>query len=457
MTQTHWLSAHQISQAYRERSLSPVEMVQALLDRIDTVDQKTHAFLSVDRESALQQARLAEQDFMHGRAGGALHGVPFAVKDIIDVAGQATSCHSKIMAGHRVTADAVVIRNLRAAQAINLGKLALHEFAIGGPSFDLPFPPARNPWNLDHHPGGSSSGSGSAVAAGLVPLALGTDTGGSVRHPAAACGIVGLKPTYDLVSRKGVYPLAFSLDHVGPMARSVKDVAWLLDALIGREPGTDAESTAAHLDRPVKGMRMGFVRHFHESEMIAEPEMAKSLEEAARVFESLGVQVVDVNLPSLETFASIQKVIQMSECWTVHHRWLQERPQDYASMSRRKLLPGAFLSASDYLQAMQQRGRLMQAVNDVLRDVDVLLVVNSMEAACRIDDEAESVRTYPRQARAPFNLTGHPALAMMTGLSSAGLPLSMQLVGRFHDDATVLRFGAAFERATQWQEKHPAI
>ena len=455
--QAHWLSASQISEAYRNKTLSPVELVQALLDRIDSVDHKTHAFLQVDRDHALQQARLAENDFMRGQAGGALHGVPFAVKDIIDIAGQATTCHSKVMEGHQAKQDAVVIRNLRAAQAICLGKLALHEFAIGGPSFDLPFPAARNPWDLNHHPGGSSSGSGAAVAAGLVPLALGTDTGGSVRHPAAACGIAGLKATYDLVSRNGVYPLAFSLDHVGPMARTVKDIALLLDALTGKVPGSSQDSAAADLERGVKGLRVGFVRHFHEQDMIADAEMAASLEQAAKMFESLGASVCDVKLPTLETFASTQKVIQMSECWAVHHRWLIERPQDYAQMSRRKLLPGAFLTAADYVLAMQQRKVLMDSVDSVLRDVDVLLVVNSMEPACRIDDEPEVVRTYPRQARAPFNLTGHPALALMTGLSSSGMPLSMQLVGRFHDEATVLRFGQAYEQVAGWHEKHPEL
>lgn len=451
----HWMTASEIAQAYRNKTLSPVEVVRGLLDRIEQVDPKTNAFIYVDAETAIEQARAAETAIMAGRASGALHGIPFALKDIIDVAGQSTSCHSRVMQDHVATEDAVVVQKLRAAQAINLGKLALHEFAIGGPSFDLPFPPARNPWNLNHHPGGSSSGSGSAVAAGLVPLALGTDTGGSIRHPAAACGIAGLKPTYDLVSRQGVFPLAFSLDHVGPMARCVADLALLLQAIASPPKGTVAFD--ADLSRGIKGMRVGFIRHFHERDMQADPEMAAALNEAAKVFASLGASVVDVELPSLETFASVQKMVQNAECWTVHHRWLEERPEDYARMSRRKLLPGAFLSASDYLMAMQQRGHLIRHVNDCLRDVDVLLCVNSMDPACRIDDESEVVRTYPRQARAPFNLTGHPALAIMNGLSSLGLPLSLQLVGRMYDEVTVLRFGAAFEQATDWHHRHPAL
>jgi aspartyl-tRNA(Asn)/glutamyl-tRNA(Gln) amidotransferase subunit A len=394
---------------------------------------------------------------MKGQIAGALHGVPYGVKDLIDMAGQVTSCHSKVMSGRVAKHDAVVVRQLKAAGAISLGKLALHEFAIGGPAFDLPFPPARNPWNIKHHPGGSSSGSGAAVAAGLMPMAIGTDTGGSVRNPASACGLVGIKATYDLVSREGVFPLAFSLDNVGPLTRTVKDAAWFLDAMAGHLPGHGTDSCAAHLEQGVKGLRVGFVRHFHENDIKADPEVRAALEESARVFKELGATVVDVTLPSLSLFNDTQKVFLMSEGWAVHSRWLKERPMDYCQMSRRKLMAGAFLSAGDYVHAMQKRGELIEAVNEVLHDVDVLLVANSMDPACEIDDLAAVVRTYGRQARAAFNLTGHPALAVPNGMSSGGLPLSLQIIGRFWDEKTVLRVGAAFERATDWHTRRPPL
>lgn len=451
---TAWLSAAQLRDAYAKKSLSPVEVVKSQLARIEKLDSCYNAFLQVDVDNALRAARLAEQEIHAGRSLGPLHGVPVGIKDIIDIAGQTTTCHSKVMQGTVAQTDADCVTALRRSGAVMMGKLALHEFAIGGPSFDLPYPPARNPWNINHHPGGSSSGSGAALAAGLVPLALGTDTGGSVRHPAAACGIVGLKPTYDLVSRRGVYPLSFSLDHVGPMARTVEDTALLLECLTASE-SRPYKLDVNSLNQSVAGLRIGIVRHFHAEDELAEPEMAAAYEEACRVFEGLGAQLIEVRLPSLQEFSNPQKVILMAEGWAIHAKSLRERPGDFSQMSRRKLLCGAFLSAGDYVHAMQCREALIDSVDRVLQSVDVLLVANSMDPACVIDDVAEVVRTYTRQARVPFNLTGHPALAVPSGFSKAGLPLSVQVVGRCFDEATIFRVGAAYERATAWHSMHP--
>ena len=235
MSDLHWLSAAEIGAAYAARRLSPVELVKALLARIAELEPQLHAFIKLDGDAALADAREAEREIRAGRMRGPLHGVPVGIKDIIDIAGEVTTCHSKIFLKNKAKEDAEVVSRLRAAGAILFGKLSLHEFAIGGPSFDLPFPPARNPWNTDHHPGGSSSGSGTALAAGFLPIALGTDTGGSIRNPAGTCGVVGLKPTYGLVSRRGVFPLAFTLDHIGPMTRSVRDAALALDVLAGHD------------------------------------------------------------------------------------------------------------------------------------------------------------------------------------------------------------------------------
>ena len=463
MSEPHWLTASEASRAFAARQLSPVELLTALLGRIDALDPKLHAFIHLDADAAMEAARTATKEIAAGRIRGPLHGVPVGVKDIIDVAGLPTTGHSKILLGNIAKADAVVIQKLRQAGAIILGKLATHEFAIGGPSFDLPFPPARNPWNPDHHPGGSSSGSGAGVCAGLFPVALGTDTGGSVRNPASVCGIVGLKPTYGLVSRRGVFPLSYTLDHVGPLTRTVADTALMLDAIAGYDPDDpgSAPTQSRHfgrlLDRGVRDLRIGFVRHFHETDTPAHPEVTAALEDVARVLQAEGAEVRSVTLPALTEFAGINRVILCSEAWSIHAPWLRERPGDYGQLARRRLLPGAFMTAGDYVGAQRRRLQLIAAVEDVLRDVDVLLCASSMDPASRLDDPAETARTYPRQARTPFNVTGHPALAMMAGLASNGLPVSVQFAGRYFDDATVLRVAAAYERATPWHKKRPPI
>jgi aspartyl-tRNA(Asn)/glutamyl-tRNA(Gln) amidotransferase subunit A len=459
----HYMTVGKAAHAVAKKELSPVELMQAHLARIEKLDPTLNAFIRLDGEAALAAAKVAETEATAGRLRGPLHGIPVGIKDIIDVAGLPTTCHSKILDGNVATADAVCVAKLRAAGAIVVGKLSTHEFAIGGPSFDLPWPPARNPWNPDHHPGGSSSGSGSGVAAGLFPMALGTDTGGSVRNPASCCGIVGLKPTYGLVSRRGVFPLSFTLDHIGPMTRTVEDNALMLEAIAGHDP-LDPGSAAvpaghyrAALDRGAKGLRIGFVRHFHEVDMPAEPEVTAALEHVMRALQMLGADVRDIKLPSLVEFAAVNRVILQSEAWAIHGEWLRSRPGDYGKLARRRLMPGAFLGAGDYVTANKRRAEMIAAVNAALGEVDVLLCASSMDPACRIDRPADVERTYPRQARTPFNVTGHPALAMMAGLSSGGMPLSVQFVARNFDEATLFRVARTWEQASGMDKKHPPI
>jgi aspartyl-tRNA(Asn)/glutamyl-tRNA(Gln) amidotransferase subunit A len=463
MSDLHWLTAADAAAAIAAKKLSPVELTTALLRRIEQLDPKLHVFIRLDAEAALQAAKAAEAEIMAGRLRGPLHGVPVGIKDIIDVAGLPTTCHSKILIDQVAAADAVCVAKLRGAGAIVLGKLSTHEFAIGGPSFDLPWPPARNPWNPDHHPGGSSSGSGAGVAGGLFPLALGSDTGGSVRNPASACGIVGLKPTYGLVSRRGVFPLSFTLDHVGPLTRTVADNALLLQTIAGHDPldPGSAAAAAGHcasaIGRGVRGLRIGFVRHFHETDLPANPEVAAGLEQVVRALRAEGADIRDVKLPSLGEFGAVNRIVLQSEAWAIHGPWLRQRPGDYGKLARRRLLPGAFLAAGDYVQAQRRRLEMIAAVEAALREVDVLLCASAMDPPSRIEDAEETERTYPRQARTPFNVTGHPALAMMAGLSSGGLPLSVQFVGRYFDEATVFQAAAAWERAGGTAEKHPPL
>lgn len=457
MIDRHWLSAHELAAAYAAGRTTPADVVDTLLERIAALDRRLNAFVYVDRDAALREARFATAALRRGGRGGPLHGIPYAVKDNLDAVGLATTCHSRLMLDHVAARDADVVCRMRAAGAILIGKLALHEFAFGGPSFDLPFPPARNPWHLDHFTGGSSSGCGAALAAGFVPLAIGSDTAGSIRNPAGACGVVGLKPTLGLVSCTGLHPLAPSLDHVGPMARSVTDIAHTLDVIADAAAGAATDRYTAELDAGVRGLSIGYVRHFHERDMIADADVAAAIDEAARVLACEGAQVQDVTLAPLQRMASVQRVILLSEVWATHQRALCERPGDFAAMSRRKMMAGAFLSAADYMAAQQQRQQLIALVDDVLANVDVALMANSLDPPCRLDDEEALARTYPRQTRAPFNLTGHPALAMICGLSAHGLPLSLQLVGRRHDEAKLLRVARAFERATDWLSLHPTL
>ena len=459
----HELSIEGASALIAQRRLSPVEYLHAFRDRAARLEPKLNAFTRPLWDEAEQSARQAEAEITRSGARSALHGIPIGIKDIFDLAGHPTTCHSRILLENVAKEDAASTAKLRVAGAVFPGKLSTHEFAFGGPAFDLPFPPARNPWNVAHHPGGSSSGSGVAVAANMLPAALGSDTGGSIRHPAFACGIVGMKPTYGLVSRRGVFPLAYSLDHVGPMTRTVTDNAILLNALAGHDPGDPAsanrptEDYTRDLDAGLKGLRIGFVRHFHEVDIVAASDVIASLNAAAEVFAREGAVVRDVVLPSLVDFSAANRIVLLSEAASVHEKWLRDRPGDYSHITRQRLMPGLFLSAGDYIQAQRRRKQIVDALATAFREVDVLLVASSMDQPCRIDDEPELTRTHARQARAAFNLSGHPALGVMCGMSNDQLPLGMQLVGAPFTEALLYRTARAYERATQWHTMRPPV
>lgn len=445
---TSHLSIAELRAAFRSGELQPSLYLEDAIARIERVDGRVGSLVTRDFERARAQARIADSALRARRSRRPLEGIPVAVKDVIDVAGLPTTCHSKILLDNVARRDAAAVAALRNAGAIVIGKTATHEFAIGGPAFDLPFPPARNPWNLDHHPGGSSSGSGAGVAAGLFPAAIGTDTGGSVRHPASACGIVGLKPSYDAISRDGVFPLAWSLDHVGSLARTVADAALLCDVM------AEGRTTAARdLGRPIRGLRVGFVRHFHLADMPATPEISAALEDAADRLKEAGAVVEEVALPDLKSFFACNRIILAAEALSIHGRWLRERPEDYCALTRRGILLAAFLSAEDLVNAQRKRAQLVEAVAGAMRSVDVLLTASSMELPCRIDDPAEIERSYGRQARTPFNLTGHPAITLRSGMSASGMPLSLQIAGPVGDEAMVCRVAAAIELPV----RHPEL
>ncbi|MEZ5856527.1 MAG: amidase [Hyphomicrobiaceae bacterium] len=463
MSDLAYLGMAEAARLIASRKLSPVELTSALIARIERLDPKFHAFIKFMPEAALAAARQAEADIQAGKTAGPLAGVPVGLKDIIDLAGVPTTCHSRIFAGHIAQRDADVTRRLKAAGAIIMGKLSTHEFAIGGPSFDLPWPPAVNPWGGAHFPGGSSSGSGVALASGMLPAALGTDTGGSVRNPASMCAIVGMKATYGRVSRRGVFPLSFSLDHIGPMTRDVADNALLLQVLAGydsEDPGSadvPVPDFSAELGQGVKGLRIGHVRHFYDGDETAHPEMAAAIDAAAEVLRGLGAEVVEIRLPTLQEYAACNRTIIGSESYAIHRRFLKDRPGDYGELARQRILTGAGITAADYIDALRLKSRLLSATHAAMRGLDAILTASSMDPPPRIDDAEENARVYPRQARQPFNVTGQPAIAVPAGFTKDGLPLGIQIAGHPWQEARVYRVAAAYEAATGWSKRRPQI
>jgi aspartyl-tRNA(Asn)/glutamyl-tRNA(Gln) amidotransferase subunit A len=450
MTDLAWLPLAEGAALLRAKKLSPVEWTRALLARIAEVDPAYNAFLTVTADLALAQARAAEAEIAKGEWRGPMHGVPYAAKDIFDIEGMATTCHSKIRKDHRAASDAFVVKRLREAGAILLGKLALHEFATGWPAHDLPWPPARNPWNRDHHPGGSSSGSGAALGLGLAPAALGTDTGGSVRNPATCCGIVGLKPTYGAVSLSGVFPLTYSLDHVGPMTRNVEDNAIFFHAIAGHDPSDptstprEAGDCMADLKRGLKGLRIGVIEHFYTKDAEADPEQVRGIERALGVLRQLGAEVKPIQLSPLPLWTDCNRTVHTSEAYSIHERDLQARPEDFSALTRNRILPGGFVPASKYIKAQQLRAALCREFAEAMRGLDAVVTLSSMTLPCRIDDPAAIARTYDQQARLVFNVTGTAAISVPTGRSASGLPLAMQIAARSFEEPMVYRIAQAY-------------
>lgn len=458
-----YLTIAEAARLIEQKQLSPVELTTALIRRAEALDPQLNAYLLLTADRAVDQARQAEQEIMAGGYRGLMHGIPFALKDIYATAGIRTTGHSRICLDTVPSADATTVRKLYEAGAVLTGKLATHEFAHGGPSFDLPWPPARNPWNREHFTGGSSSGSGAAVAAGFVPAALGSDTGGSIRGPAALCGIVGLKPTYGLVSRYGVHANSFSFDHAGPMTWTVEDCAIVLQAIAGHDPNDPASATQpvpdyrAGLTGVIKGLRIGVVRHLHEDDCAVTQEVSAALEEALAVLRSLGAALGEVRLRPAQDYYDVKVTIAESELLAVHEEALRIRPGDFGEDFLGRVLPAVLVSGRDYVQAQRERRRMLAEMAPVYANYDVLVTATAGAPAPRLG----TWRTIEFWKRAslttPFNVTGGPALAQCIGFSSNGLPLSMQVAGRPFDDATVLRVADAYERATPWRTKRPRL
>ena len=448
---------------FAARKLSPVELTEACLARIRRLDGTLHAFIRLTADGALATARAAEARIMQGAARGPLDGIPFAHKDIYCTAGIATTAHSKVLQDHVPTADATTVAKLAAAGVVMLGKLATHEFAFGGPSFDLPWPPARNPWNPDHFTAGSSSGTAAAVASGMILGGTGSDTGGSIRGPAAMCGITGIKPTYRLCSRAGILPLAQSLDHAGPMAWTVEDCALLLQAMAGHDAADPASADrpvpdfGAELGRGAKGLRIGVIRHFHETDNPVSPGVLAGVNGAAEFFRGAGAEVRDVTLPSLAAFNACGWIILLAEAFAVHEAWMRRDPMLYGELMRDRLALGGLLSAADYMQAQKQRRALNAATAAAAADVDILLTAAQPGEAARIEAVPKWAFMDKPNFTMPFNVTGWPAISVPAGFGAGGLPVAVQLAAKPFAEPLLFRAAAAYEAAHDWRARRPAL
>ena len=459
-----YLTIAEATAGLRRKKYSPVDLTEACLERIQALDGKLHSFITLTADLARLQAKQAEQELHSGKDRGPLHGIPIALKDLYATKGIPTTCHSAVLENWLPDHDATTVTKLHEAGTILLGKLGMHEFAFGGPSVDAPFPAVRNPWKTAHIPGGSSSGSGAALAAGFCYGALGSDTGGSIRTPSSHCGIVGIKPTYGRVSRSGVIPLSWSLDHAGPMARSVEDCAILLQALAGYDAKDNASASVAvpnfqtGMKDGIKGLRVGVPRkNWFDENLGIDPQTEAVFNQALKVLETLGAQIIDIDGKPFSLARKANQTILVCEAYTYHEETYRETPMKFGSSVRRRMLEGAFLSAADYLTAQRARAVL----NDQIRANFTKVNVFAVPGAARPPEAFEAMDPNEQNMRPsftnPFNLTGLPAISVPCGFTDGNLPAGFQIVAPAFEEAACFRVAYAYEQATEWHKKRPVL
>lgn len=459
------LDITQLSELLRSRRVSSVEVTDAYLARIERHNPDLRAYITVTAEQARQAARTADAEIAAGSYRGPLHGVPLGIKDLYDLAGSPTTMGSKILRDNLAAKDATVVAKLKQAGAVILGKHNLHEFAFGITTENPHYGNTRNPWNVDRVPGGSSGGTAAAIAAGLCAGGLGSDTGASIRAPASFCGIVGFKPTYGRASRAGVLPLAWSLDHVGPMARSVADCALLLQAIADYDPADPGSANvpvadfSSGLEQGVRGLRIGIPREYFFD--VVEPDVERLVREAVSVLEGLGASVEEVSLPHVQHAQVAGNVIMSSEAAAWHQAWLRERPSDYGADVLARMRGGLLVRAVEYLAAQQMRALIQQDFAAAFQHVDVVVGPTVPIVAPPIGRTFEAggplnvaPRSIANRATVPCNLTGMPAISVPCGFSD-GLPVGLQIMGRAFAEQVVLRVAAAYEAASAWHSLRP--
>jgi aspartyl-tRNA(Asn)/glutamyl-tRNA(Gln) amidotransferase subunit A len=468
-TDLHYLSVAEAAAEIAAKRLSPVELTQAYLDRIAAINPTINAYITVTADSALAQAKQAEAEIIRGEYKGPFHGMPIALKDLFDTKGIRTTGGSKVMADHVPSEDGVVVSRLAEAGAVLLGKLNMHEFAFGITNVNPHYGSARNAWNTDRITGGSSGGSGTATAAGLCAAALGSDTGGSIRIPACFCGIVGLKPTYGRVSKRGVLPLSMSLDHVGPLTRTAEDAALMLQVIAGydaQDPGsTDVAvpSYTTDLGKGIKGMRIGVLRGSYVLPMDADIERA--LADSISTLKDLGAVVTDpVELPYIEDALPANITIISSEAASFHQANMDDRPGDYGEDVFGRLSIGRDHPATAYIAARNTQHRVQEQLLDSLANFDAVMLPMMPLGAPPIGQNDVSVGGKTLDVRAavtrytqPFNLTGFPAISVPCGFTDDGLPIGFQLAAKPFEEASLLRLAHAYEGVTEWSQQRPPV
>ena len=461
-TNLHDLTLAEAAALIRDKKLSPVELTEALLARIEEFDSDLNAFITVTEEKARSQALVAEQEISKGNYKGPLHGIPIGLKDIYDTAGILTTAHSKVYDKRVPQKDATTVKKLFDAGIVLMGKLGTHEFANGGPSVDLPWPPARNPWHPDHVTGGSSSGSGAAVATGMVLGATGTDTGGSIRNPAAMCGITGIKPTYGRVSRAGVIPNTYCFDHCGPLAWTVEDCTLMLQVLAGYDPLDIASSHepvpdySASLNQSIKGLRVGVLRYFWE-EAFPNEEVSKSMEAALAVFKDLGAILEDVRLQPLRIYTDVKFGIGVAEMFSIHRKDMIKQLDDFGDHMVARALPACLMSSDDYVNAQRCRQQLLVGMKEIYEKYDILIAPGQPGGTAPRFDQGSFPTLEKDNFTTPFNVLGSPVVNVCNGFAQNGLPVSIQIIGRPFDEPTAIKAAHAYEQATPWRKKRPAL
>ena len=453
----YYLTIHEAQQLIKERKLSPVELTQSVLDRIASVDGKLHAYINLMAESAMGEARAAEAEIAQGQWRGPMHGIPIAVKDQLDVDG----APARIRQFTRGVGDATAVRKLREAGAVLLGKLHMSSL----PDADLPVP--RNPWNTDHITGGSSTGSGAAVAGGLCLGSLGEDTAGSIRNPSAFCGLAGLKGTYGRVSRHGLAPLSWSLDHCGPMARVVEDLAYILNAIAGHDPKDPTSSEAPTADyttalkENVKDLVIGVPQDYiDECAPRTDPIVLKLVAEATNELKSMGARIETVKLPTLHLATIANAVIYYNEFWAAHKSDAAAVLKTGAPQRRARIYLGLLTGSADYIQAQRIRSRCRAELAEIFGRVNCLALPNQAGPAPLVKDVGPIDTLFKHvvpEYHGPFNLTGLPTLSVPCGFSESNLPIALQLVGKPFDEVTVLRAGYTYQQHMRWYERRPPI